>query len=521
MPWRMLLFILFLSGSSVGQFLPASEAAEKPNPQLEALINSPEYREASWGYLIVDLDTGDTIDECQADKLFAPASTTKLFSCATALDVMGANHRFETPVYRRGEIDSSGHLQGDLILVASGDFTLGGRTTPAGNIAFSSVDHIYASDSSAAELTAPDPLQGLNQLAKQIAASGITQVTGDVVIDDRLFDSNESSGSGPVRVSAMMINDNLVDFVITPTKAGQPVQVTSRPQSAALQIDSRVKTVAAADPVDVSLHFAGPRNIVLEGQIPEGRKPLVRALEVPDSASFARSLFIEALQRAGVSVGKSVLSDNTQDQLASAEEVARLPKVAVFQSPPFHESIKLILKSSHNLHASALPLVVATKHGKRTLEDGMKLEREFLQRAGIQVETISFGGGAGGSPADAVTPRATVALLSYMARHPDAAFYRASLPILGLDGTLASTVGPDSPARGQVFAKTGTLFFKDVLNDKFLVTSKALAGYMTTSKKKNLAFAVFLNKAHIEHDSDTAKVGKSLGRFCELIWEAN
>ncbi|MDB5388085.1 MAG: D-alanyl-D-alaninecarboxypeptidase/D-alanyl-D-alanine-endopeptidase, partial [Planctomycetaceae bacterium] len=82
-------------------------------------------------------------------------------------------------------------------------------------------------------------------------------------------------------------------------------------------------------------------------------------------------------------------------------------------------------------------------------------------------------------------------------------------------------VAPESPARGQVFAKTGTLYYHNLLNDRFLVTSKALAGYMTTSKKKNLAFAVFVNKAHITPASDTARVGKTLGRFCELVWEAN
>ncbi len=82
-------------------------------------------------------------------------------------------------------------------------------------------------------------------------------------------------------------------------------------------------------------------------------------------------------------------------------------------------------------------------------------------------------------------------------------------------------MGPESPARGQVFAKTGTLFFKNLLNDRYLVTSKALAGYMTTSKKKNVAFAVFMNNAHIALDTDTARVGKSLGRFCELVWESN
>jgi D-alanyl-D-alanine carboxypeptidase/D-alanyl-D-alanine-endopeptidase (penicillin-binding protein 4) len=193
----------------------------------------------------------------------------------------------------------------------------------------------------------------------------------------------------------------------------------------------------------------------------------------------------------------------------------------VLQSPPLSESIKLIFKVSHNLHASTLPLLVAAKNGKRTLGAGMLLQREFLLRAGVNADSISFGGGAGGSPADAVTPRATVQLLRYMANRPDAAAYRDGLPVLGVDGTLFDAVAGDSPARGHVQAKTGTLFFENLLNNRYLVTSKALAGYMTTSGRKNLAFAVFVNNAHIQTEADTARVGRTLGHFCELVWEAN
>ena len=53
----------------------------------------------------------------------------------------------------------------------------------------------------------------------------------------------------------------------------------------------------------------------------------------------------------------------------------------------------------------------------------------------------------GGDRADYVTPRATVALLRYMATRPDFQVYFEALPVLGVDGTLASSVKADSPAR--------------------------------------------------------------------------
>ena len=64
----------------------------------------------------------------------------------------------------------------------------------------------------------------------------------------------------------------------------------------------------------------------------------------------------------------------------------------------------MILKVSHNLHASTLPLLLAARHGERTLEDGLKRQGEVLRGVGIPAQAISFGGGAGGDRADLATP---------------------------------------------------------------------------------------------------------------------
>jgi D-alanyl-D-alanine carboxypeptidase/D-alanyl-D-alanine-endopeptidase (penicillin-binding protein 4) len=269
----------------------------------------------------------------------------------------------------------------------------------------------------------------------------------------------------------------------------------------------------------VYIHVTAPApgKVVVRGRVPEGRKPLVHVFEVQDAAAFARTLFIEALRRAGVVVDASPLTLNPADRLPASAAVGKLPRVALLTSPPFSESIRLVLKVSHNLHASTLPLLVAAKNGKRTLEEGMRLQRDFLARAGVDVDTISFGGGAGGSRADYTTARATVQLLRYMDRHKDCAAYRAALPILGVDGTLAAAVPPDSPARGKVKAKTGTLIWHNTMNDRFLLGSKAMAGYLTTAKGRTLAFAMFVNQAHLPRPSDAARDGKVLGKLCEIV----
>ena len=485
-------------------------------PEVAEIINRPEFKQAQWGLLLVDRDSGEVLQSQAAHKLFVPASSTKLFSSAAALEVLGPDFRFKTPVFKRGDLEGDGTLKGDLILVASGDPTLGGRTLANGEIAFTDADHTYESQ---AILTKPDPLAGLDELAKQVAAAGIRYVDGDVHVDMRLFEPGESTGSGPHHVYPIMVNDNVIDIVVKPTKVGEPAEITWRPMSARINVDASVKTVPRDLKDKINVHRSPTGGIVVRGEIRvpaenEPVKPQVRIVEIDDPASHARGLFIEALHRAGVKTKASPLDANpVMEDLPKV--FAEADRVAVLESPPLSENIRLILKVSHNLHASELPILVGLTTGKPTIEAGLHKEREVLAALGVDVETISFGGGAGGSPADLVTPEAAVALLRGMAKHKAFAVYERSLPVLGVDGTLADAVEKGSPAVGRVRAKTGTYWWQDTLNDRRILTSKALAGYLKSAKDRNLVFALYVNYVHLTTTEERQKVGKMLGKICE------
>lgn len=493
-------------------------AQETLDQAIQKLTSAPHFKHAHWGALFVEQESNQVVFEHNGDKLFIPASTTKLFSVASALNALGAEHRFTTPIVRRGEVSPEGILQGDLILVASGDLSFGGRTSPDGTIAFSDGDHTYANGNPDAELTAPDPLAGINDLAKQVAAAGIKEVRGDVLIDDRLFEKAESSGSGPSQVTPVIINDNLIDLQFTPTQVGQLADFVFRPQTSAFQIESKLMTVEADKPLEVNVRDLGSGRISIAGQIPLSHKPVLRVHEVANSSQLVRTLLIEALLRSGVKVDAPTLGSVDPHSLPSQPEIKLLPQVATLTSLPFSESAKLILKVSHNLHASTLPLLVAAKHGETSLAAGLKRQHDFLKSAGVDVETISFAGGAGGARGDYVTPRSAVQLLSYMAKRSDFPVYKGALPRLGVDGTLAKNIAAESPARDKVQAKTGTLYTANTMNGTTLMTSKALAGYLTTAKGRSLIFALFVNNAHIR-DGVTAKTfGDDLGKICEAVY---
>lgn len=500
--------------------LSPAVAADRLTDRVEAVVRAAPYTDGHWGLLVVDGKTGEVVYQKNADQLFCPASVTKLFSISAALADLGADYRFKTTVVREGEIKDGGSLIGDLILVAGGDLALGGRTAKDGTLLFEDNDHTYANGSNKGTLVPTDPRAGLEHLAKAVKEAGITSISGDVIVDDRLFDPAQSTGSGPTRVSPIVVNDNLIDVVITPSpKAGELASFKLVPSTEFAVCEARVETVEKGNP-SIEVVSVGPRRFAVRGKIPVGHRPIVKVYEVEEPAAFARTLLIEALRAQGVKVAAPAIADNATSSLPTREAVAKLPPVAEYTSPPFREYAKVILKVSHNLHASTLPLLLAAKKGERSLDAGLRREGQVLRSLGVDADKISFGGGAGGARGDLVTPRETVNLLRAMSKRSDFASFDAALPVLGRDGTLAQAVAADSPAKGQARAKTGTYWVVNGLNGQAVLTSKALAGYLDTASGRPLVFAFFVNQVPIKGtdvNDATAAAGRTLGRLCEVF----
>lgn len=197
-------------------------------PELTAALaeieNQPKYQASDWGYSVLDQKTGEVLAAQNADHLFDPGSTMKTYAVSTALRLYGSDYRFRTPVYRVGDV-TGGSLNGNLVLVGSGDLSLGLREQPDGTLYyenFPDFDQSYATLGIPGAVEPPgNPLAGLDQLASMVRNSGITHVAGDVVIDDRLF--TPFSGFPDGLISPIWVNENLIDALVTPgtaTRAG-------------------------------------------------------------------------------------------------------------------------------------------------------------------------------------------------------------------------------------------------------------------------------------------------------------
>lgn len=494
-------------------------SADEPlTKTIESVIDGKDYKQARWSICVIEAKTGKVVYERDAEKLIIPASVTKLYSCSAALIAFGADHTFVTPVYARGEITDKGVLKGDLILVASGDLSFGGRTTKDGKLAFKDRDHSYANGGNFdAELTDTDPLAAFVDLAKRVKAAGVKEITGEILIDDRLFASAQGTGSGPSTVSPIVVNDNMLDIIVKPgSKPGDRASVTFRPATAAITMDAEITTGDEGGATSIYLNSTGQTSFTVRGKIAAKERTHIRGYPIDTPSWFARALFIETLRKEGIRV---------QAGIARAERIdfprggyADLQKLGEYTSPPLCEVLKVTLKVSHNLYASTLPCLLAAKAEKRTLEEGLQEQRKILKKLGVPVETISFAGGAGGAAADAVTPKATVTLLQSMMKREDWPKFRDCLPSMGIDGTLVGVVPEDSPTRGKVFAKTGTLIWGDSLNGRMLLKSKALAGVMTTKDGRELILAMFVNDAPLPMGVGASREGKVLGKLCEILY---
>jgi D-alanyl-D-alanine carboxypeptidase/D-alanyl-D-alanine-endopeptidase (penicillin-binding protein 4) len=499
----------------------AQEATPAATDDLQAAIDTiltdPRYRPSRLGVYVADRQTGETIFDINGDEWFLAASTTKLFPGAAALDALGPDFRFETPIYRTGTVGSDGVLTGDLILVASGDLTMGGRDTEDGQIAFTPMDHINATAfPELVILTPQDPLAGLNDLAQQVAAAGIARVDGDVIVDDRLLPMMLKDG---YVLSPVWINDNLIDFIVTPGEVGQPAAVEWRPMSAALSVEVDVQTAAAGEPFTVSVTRTAPGQVLVEGQIPADLSQAVPTYQIDDPSSFARTLLIEALEGAGVTVAATPTGVNPADRLPARGSYAETDQVAVHRSLPFSENLKLIEKVSHNQHADMLVFLLALHQGKTTYEDGMEAIQSIVEQAGLDPADVSLSDGRGNKYTDLFSPRAVTRLLSYMATRPDFPVFSAALPVLGVDGTEATTVDPSSPVAGKAAAKSGMTVDGDELNQRAVVMTRALAGYMTGQSGREVVFGVYLNNMPLASLDDVLTVITEHGAIVEAIYE--
>ena len=497
----------------------AAQSRDTLAERVDAIMSRPEFRHAIFGVEFYDLDANAVVYEHNSDRFFVPGSTTKLVTMGTALQLLGADYRFHTRIYRTGEVTADGTLRGDLVLVASGDPNLSGRIREGDTLAFENVDHSYGGpDSHGLD---GDPLAVVRKLAVAVGARGIKRVDGRVVVDASLYEEGDRDGGTRFVISPIMINDNAVDVVVRSGAEGGPAVLEITPATSYVTFVNNVVTGPKGEArIRVASDVAagdGSHTVTLSGTIPAGGKPVMSAYRVPEPARYAEFVLSEALHERGISAAPRRAEDK-RDLAALGKLYSDQNLVAEHVSPPLSEEVKVTLKVSQNLHASATPFLLgAVVAHKGTDEAGFAEMKKFLATTGADVSGASQGDGAG---ADAhFTPSFMVGYLAYLSKQSTAQIFHDALPVLGKDGTLWNIQG-GSPAAGHVFAKTGTYMLGDLLHGQMMVTGKGLAGYMTTASGRRLVFAIYVNNVEVKDAGGVTAVGDALGAIAAAAYDA-
>jgi PBP4 family serine-type D-alanyl-D-alanine carboxypeptidase len=477
---------------------------------INAPTRTPRLKNSIVAGEVYDLDAHRVLYARNAHVLMVGASTTKLLTEGTSLALLGPDFRWTTPVYRTGPIDSQGVLHGDLVLVASGDPNLSQRIQADGTLAFENEDHAY--DGSADTKAVPgDPLAVLRELAAQVAKAGIKQIEG-VQVDTSLFPDQGAEGGTGVIVSPIVVNDNLVDVTLTPgARPGDPVNIAVSPKTPYVTFVNRATTGAQKSDASIDMSAdvrdaSGHHTVTIAGSQSVGPSVLY-AYRVPEPKLFAQAAFTLALNDAGIRLQQTAVPE--KPPASTAHVPANL--VAEHESPPLAQDAYITLKVSDNLHAGLMPYMWAVYRAHASgdyLKNGFALEAKMLRGAGLDLGQAAQQDGLGSSAF--FTTDFMVHYLAWAYRQPWYPQLLRGLPILGVDGTLAD-IQRSSPARGKVFAKTGT---DD--SDNYLtgggVYEKGLAGYTTTRSGRHVAFAFYIGAMNGAHDEDTGAVaGQILG----------
>ncbi|HLW53744.1 MAG TPA: D-alanyl-D-alanine carboxypeptidase/D-alanyl-D-alanine-endopeptidase [Candidatus Angelobacter sp.] len=510
--------------------------AQKPAPQekkparpkdlageISFILSQPELARAHWGIDVMDLETGKAIYSLNPAQLFTPASNAKLLTTAAALSVAGPDYRFRTTIEAEGPIEN-GRLQGDLVIAGRGDPNISGRVMPL----------------ALKPERVPPHTQILEEMADQVARSGLKAVDGDVIGDDTFYSPQRYADGWSqddlqwidgAPVSALTFNDNVIFVDVAPGEhAGDKALVTTEPETAYFEIDNRIVTSAGGIARKVGVHRdPGSKRILLWGTLPLGDNGLKEPLAVEDPAEATAQIFRGLLERRGIAVNRKARARHQEtaqffDQAtagvtapSSRRCCPRMEMTTPTASPtpppatpsptpipaahttilaehislPFIEDVRVINKTSQNLHAElALRLAGKLSGNGGSFEGGTAAVRQFLLQAGLAEDSFVLLDGSGLSRRDLVTPEGVVQLLAYARRQPWGAAYEDSLPIAGIDGSLAERL-VSSPAAGLVHAKTGTLSHVS-----------ALSGYGQTLDGRRFAFSIFCNN----HDLPTPKV---------------
>jgi serine-type D-Ala-D-Ala carboxypeptidase/endopeptidase (penicillin-binding protein 4) len=422
------------------------------------------------GFHVRRVDAKLPFASVNGEQVYRLASTAKLVTSIAALELLGPNHRWRTWAFAKGPL-RNGRLEGDLLLVGGGNAMLGA--------------------------------DALRRWFTELHAQGLREVTGDIVLDRTSFaltaeDHVHAPQPDPVRPhhvlpDAFTVDEGLLQLQLAPAvKGGAAVRL--EPPLAAVQVINGIGRGAGCAAHAAATSLAGPVRpgdwmpvrLNVGGQMGPGcPAQTLRFVPLPHHEFTSRAvagLWAETGGRLGGRVVDRERSIGSALVQRDADGAFELP-LASHGSELLPQVVREVNKTSNNLLARNLMLSLAPGFPLQpaTLAAARERVLGWLKGKGFRAGDFEVDTGSGLSRRERAKPRAMVDLLVQSWNGPLSKWLADSLPIAGVDGTLAARM-KDGPAAGRAMLKTGTL-----------QDTRALAGYVRGRSGQVYAVAVLVN----------------------------
>lgn len=413
--------------------------------------------EAILGISVKNIDDKSVIYEYNAAINLAPASSLKLLTTATALQILGADFRFETALAYTGTINN-GVLIGDLYINAGGDPTWCSKYFPKHN---------------------------MQPFIDAILGLGIKKINGKIRVNVNQFEQQylpekwiwEDMGNYYGAAAAPLnIFDNTVEinFSSSNVDGGTTTITAVKPSLAKVTWQNHVK--ASNINADKAYVFAAPNQTIrfINGTIPKGRAQFVIKASMHNPTEYAVDFFKSQLNEHGIDVSNLVLD------VDYSEPNQALKTIEVIQSPILADIVKVTNKESVNLFAEAILLAISKKkNGFASREQSLRLMQLYWEAKGA-LQKANLYDGSGLTRYNGISTDDFTNVICNMKSSENYWNLIHSLPVSGHNGSLYGMF--DADLKDRVLAKSGYL-------DKV----RSYTGIIKNREGKWLAFSIILN----------------------------
>lgn len=435
------------------------DPVEQLRTDISAAIEMPGVQRGAWGIVVHSLARDERLFELNPQTLLVPASVSKLVSVATAVEAVGWDYRFQTTLRGTGPI-FDGALHGDVVVVGSGDPSIGGR---AG--------------------------EDLGPWVGALKTLGIRRIEGRIIGDDDAIEEPRPQlawawddlgyVAGAV-FGALNLAENRMAVTVAPAAiAGGPATLGVEPESAYRALANRTVTgVRGSTQLLWPEQRPGETFLTIAGSIPVAAAPARLSVSAGNPTFWFASVLRNRLLREGIDVTGDALD---VDDVIPRPDPAASTVLYTCTSAPLSAIVQPTLKESINLYGEALMRLNTAPGSFPTNDAALEGLRARLASWGVPADAQQLVDGSGLSRRNVISADALLTVLRRMHARGGSSPFVTALPVAGTDGSLEGRM-VGTAAQGNVRAKTGTMS-----------NIRSLAGYVTTRDGEPLAFVIMVN----------------------------